>query len=582
MSCGLSHSVYPAARIFANVSMSPFSLPELGECRSNHCVQAQSCWQLLVVLEVLAVMVAAEVGTVGVGGMMVVPSVGGGEVLEVLALLVVPMTVVPCVGGAVVLGTTVVPTVVLIFGSMTVEAVVGDVGGCVATVEVSAGGDVAADVVVLPAVVLEVLAVLLAEVGPVGVGGMMVVPSVGGGEVLEVLALLVVPMTVVPCVGGAVVLGTTVVPTVVLIFGSMTVEAVVGDVGGCVATVEVSAGGDVAADVVVLPAVVLEVLAVLLAEVGPVGVGGMMVVPSVGGGEVLEVLALLVVLMTVVPCVGGAVVLGTTVVPTVVLIFGSMTVEAVVGDVGGCVATVEVSAGGDVAADVVVLPAVVLEVLAVLLAEVGPVGVGGMMVVPSVGGGEVLEVLALLVVLMTVVPCVGGAVVLGTTVVPTVVLIFGSMTVEAVVGDVGGCVATVEVSAGGDVAADVVVLPAVVLEVLVLLAAEVGSGGVDVVMMVVDSVSWGEVLVVLAVLVVAIMVVPCVGGAVVLRTAVVPAVVVIGGCGRVEAVVGDVCVLVSTVEVSGREADVEDPAVLPGGADVVWQCLRSQHSTLIS
>ena len=153
--------------------------------------------------------------------------------------------------------------------------------------------------------------------------------------------------------------------------------------------------------------------------------------------------------------------------------------------------------------------------------------------------------------------------------------------VKAVVGDVGAWVPTVEVSAAAVVAADIVVLPVVVLEVLAVLVAEVGTVGVGV-MMVVPCVGGGEVLVVAVLLVVVMMVVPCVGGAVVLGTTVVPAVVVISDWGRVVAVAGDVGAWVPAVEVSTGETLVEEPAVGPGVADVVWQCSRSQHSTLTS
>ncbi|XP_039407889.1 uncharacterized protein LOC120410010 [Corvus cornix cornix] len=458
--------------------------------------------------------------------MVVVPSVRGGEVLVVVAMMVVPS-----VDGAVGLGRAVVAVVVLI---LTLEVVVGDVGAWVAAVEVSPGAGVGEALVVLPSIVLEVLAVLVAGVGTVVVGGVMVVvPSVRGGEVLVVVAMMVVPS-----VDGAVGLGRAVVAVVVLI---LTLEVVVGDVGAWVAAVEVSPGAGVGEALVVLPSVVLEVLAVLVAGVGTVVVGGVMVVvPSVRGGEVLVVVA-----MMVVPSVDGAVGLGRAVVAVVVLI---LTLEVVVGDVGAWVAAVEVSPGAGVGEALVVLPSIVLEVLAVLVAGVGTVVVGGVMVVvPSVRGGEVLVVVA-----MMVVPSVDGAVGLGRAVVAVVVLI---LTLEVVVGDVGAWVAAVEVSPGAGVGEALVVLPSIVLEVLAVLVAGVGTVVVGGVMVVVPSVRGGEVLVV-----VAMMVVPSVDGAVGLGRAVVAVVVLIL---TLEVVVGDVGAWVAAVEVSPGAEVGEALVVLP-------------------
>lgn len=117
-------------------------------------------------------MVVAGVGSVVVSGVVVVmPSVEGGVVLVVVA-----MGVVPAMAEVVVLGPAVVPVVVL---TITSEGVVRDVEAWVVTVEVSPGAEVEEALVVLPAVVMEVLAVLVAGVGTVFVGGMIVVvPSV--------------------------------------------------------------------------------------------------------------------------------------------------------------------------------------------------------------------------------------------------------------------------------------------------------------------------------------------------------------------------------------------------------------------
>jgi len=70
---------------------------------------------------------------------------------------------------------------------------------------------------------------------------------------------------------------------------------------------------------------------------------------------------------------------------------------------------------------------------------------------------------------------------------PTVLVLPGWERVEAVVCDVGGCVATLGVCVGTDVSVVFVVLPAVVLEVLAVLEGEVGTVGVYVVVVVVPS-----------------------------------------------------------------------------------------------
>lgn len=153
--------------------------------------------------------------------------------------------------------------------------------------------------------------------------GTVVVLSFILGEV-EAL-LVVVAMIVVPSLVVAVVLDRPVVPAVVLILIS---EAVVGDVGTGVVAVEVSPGVVVADALVVLPAVVLEVVAVFVADVGTV---------------YLEV-------MMVLPCVGRAVV------PTVVVIFFCGSVRTAVGVATGCVATLVVSAGESVVEVITVVP----------------------------------------------------------------------------------------------------------------------------------------------------------------------------------------------------------------------------------
>lgn len=164
-----------------------------------------------------------------------------------------------------------------------------------------------------------------------------------------------------------------------------------------------------------------------------------------------------------------------------------------------------------------------------------------------------MAVLALLGAVNVVVLCAGEVEVLLITVVLVVVVIVDWGRVEAVVGDAGVGVAAVDVSTGMDVVEDVVVVSAVVVGLLLLLVGEVGA--VDVLMMVV----------------------PCVGGTLVLSTTVVPALVGVVGSGRVEEGVGGAGVWVVSVDVSAGVGVVEELGVVLG---VVTQWLRSQHSTL--
>lgn len=187
------------------------------------------------------------------------------------------------------------------------------------------------------------LAVLVAEVGAVGV--MVVVPFIPGGEVLMVLALLVgVVRVLVPSIGGVEalvllallgavnvvvlcareveVLLITVVLVVVVSVDWGSVEVVVGDAGVGVAAVDVSTGMDVVEDVVVVSAVVVGLPLLLVEEVGAVDV-----------------------LRMVVPGVGGTLVLITPVVPALVGVVDSGSVEERVGGAGVWVVSVEVSVG---------------------------------------------------------------------------------------------------------------------------------------------------------------------------------------------------------------------------------------------
>lgn len=215
-----------------------------------------------------------------------------------------------------------------------------------------------------------------------------------------------------------------------------------------------------------------------------------------------------------------------------------LAVLVLVGEVGAVGMTVVVPfvTGGEV-----------LMVLALL------VGVLTVVVVPSVRGVEALAVLALLGAVNVVVLCAGEVEVLLITVVLVVVVIVDWGRVEEVVGDAGVGVAAVDVSTGMDVVEDVVVVPAVVVGLLLLLVGEVGA--VDVLMMVV----------------------PRVGGILVLSTTVVPALVGVVGSGRVEEGVGGAGVWVVSVDVSAGVGVVEELGVVLG---VVSQWLRSQHSTL--
>lgn len=138
-------------------------------------------------------------------------------------------------------------------------------------------------------------------------------------------------------------------------------------------------------------------------------------------------------------------------------------------EVGASVARVDVSDGPG---EDVVLPSMeVLEVLLLLTAEVGTVALVVMVVISSVGGGEVLVVRAMLVVEIMVVPSVGNAVLLVKTMVPVVVVIVDGMRLVAVLCDVGDLVARATVGA----VMDVVLLPVVILEVVVLWATDVGT-----------------------------------------------------------------------------------------------------------
>lgn len=88
-----------------------------------------------------------------------------------------------------------------------------------------------ADAVVLPMVVIEGMVLLPTDMGTVGVGVVMVVPSVRGGEVLVVLAMLVVVTMDVPCVDLVLVLGSPVMPVEVVIADGLRLVAVLCDVG---------------------------------------------------------------------------------------------------------------------------------------------------------------------------------------------------------------------------------------------------------------------------------------------------------------------------------------------------------------
>ena len=170
-----------------------------------------------------------------------------------------------------------------------------------------------------------------------------------------------------------------------------------------------------------------------------------------------------------------------------------------------------------------------------------------MVVVGSDTGVDVLGVLALLGAVNVVVLCAGEVEVLLTTVVLVVVVSVDWGRVEAVVGDAGVGVATVDVLTGMDVVEDVVVVSAVVVGLPLLLVGEVGCE--DVLMMVV----------------------PCVGGTLVLSTTVVPALVGVGDSGRVEAGVGGAGVWVVSVEVTVGVDVVEELGVVLWGAAVVSQ-----------
>lgn len=195
----------------------------------------------------------------------------------------------------------------------------------------------------------------------------------------------------------------------------------------------------------------------------------------------------------------------------------------------------------------------VLMVLALLVGTMGSVVVEMMVVVGTVTGVEVLALLALLGAVNVVVLCAREVGVVLITVVLVVVFSLDWGSVEAVVGDAGVGVAAVDVSTGMDVVEDVVVISAVVVGLLLLLVAEVGA--VDVLRIVV----------------------PGVGGTLVLITTVVPALVGVVGSGSVEEGVGGAGVWVVSVEVSVGVGLAEELCVVLG---VVVQCLRSQHSIL--
>lgn len=164
-----------------------------------------------------------------------------------------------------------------------------------------------------------------------------------------------------------------------------------------------------------------------------------------------------------------------------------------------------------------------------------------------------MVLLALLGAVNVVVLCAREVEVLLITVVLVVVVSVDWGSVEAVVGDAGVGVAAVDVSTGMDVVEDVVVVSAVVVGLPLLLVEEVGA--VDVLRMVV----------------------PGVGGTLVLITPVVPALVGVVDSGSVEERVGGAGVWVVSVEVSVGVGLVEELGVVLG---VVAQCLRSQHSIL--